>query len=233
MIRHLETGMPHPLDRYHALITTEELDPAHVQSMLRLRKRLFVDHCGWLLTTTGDVERDQFDTWYTEHCLLFSGPDLVGGFRAIRTDYPYLTQSVFPQLAVAHFPNCRNVWEISRFGVLPAAAEARSARLTYALMFRFAELRGAEALVAMADLGYERFLQRMKIRTRRFGPPQVIGADNRGLPRTAVAGEIPVNERDNPGLSRFLDLGRQLEISDATHVFGRSGVPARPAAVFA
>jgi N-acyl-L-homoserine lactone synthetase len=218
--------MPHPFDRYHALITTEELDPAHVQAMLRLRKRLFVDHCGWMLATIGDLERDQFDAWYTEHCLLFCGTDLVGGFRAIRTVYPYLTQSVFPQLAVRRFPNRRNVWEISRFGVLPAAAEARSARLNYALMFRFAELRGAEALVAMADLGYERFLQRMNIRTRRFGPPQVIGVDSRGLALTAVAGEIPISEADNPGLRKFLDLGRQLEISDATHVLGRSSIPA-------
>jgi N-acyl-L-homoserine lactone synthetase len=218
--------MPHPFDRYHALITTEELDAAHVQAMFRLRKRLFVDHCGWMLSTIGDAERDQFDTWYTEHCLLFSGADLVGGFRAIRTDYPYLTQSVFPQLAVRRFPNRRNVWEISRFGVLPAAAEARSARLNYALMFRFAELRGAEALVAMADLGYERFLARMNIRTRRFGPPQVIGADRNGLPLTALAGEIPINHADNPGLGKFLDLGRQLEISDATHVLGRSSIPA-------
>jgi len=80
--------MPHPLYRYHALITTEEIDPAAVQAMFRLRKRLFVDQCGWMLSTTGDAERDQFDAWYTEHCLLFLGPELVGGFRAIRTDYP-------------------------------------------------------------------------------------------------------------------------------------------------
>src|SRR3981081_4622120 len=169
--------MSHPLDRYHALITTEELNPAYVQAMFRLRKRLFVDHCGWMLSTIGEGERDQFDAWYTEHCLLFCGSDLVGGFRAIRTDYPYLTQSIFPQLAVRRFPNRRNVWEISRFGVLPAAAEARSAQLNYALMFRFAELRSAEALVAMADLGYERLTHRQNIRTRRFGPPQVIGAN--------------------------------------------------------
>ena len=218
--------MPSPLDRYHALITKEEYHPTHVRGMLRLRKRLFVDQCGWKLTTAGDVERDQFDAWYTEHCLLFCDQELVGGFRAIRTDYPYLTQSVFPQLAVRRFPNRRNVWEISRFGVLPVAAEARAGRLNYALMFRFAELRHAESLIAMADLSYERFLQRMDIRTRRFGPPQVIGADVDGQPLTAVAGEIPISEADNPGLRKFFDLGRQLEISDATHVLGRSSIPA-------
>ena len=218
--------MAHPLDRYHALITTEQQGPADVEAMLRLRKRLFVDQCGWMLSTIGDVERDQFDTWYTEHCLLFCGSDLVGGFRAIRTDYPYLTKSIFPQLAVRRFPSRRNVWEISRFGVLPAAAEARSTRLNYALMFRFAELRGAASLIAMADLGYERFLQRMNIMTRRFGPPQVIGADSRGRALTALAGEIPINEADNPGLRKFFDLGRQLEITDATYVLGRSSIPA-------
>lgn len=218
--------MAHPLDRYHALITTEQQGPADVEAMLRLRKRLFVDQCGWKLSTIGDVERDQFDAWYTEHCLLFCGADLVGGFRAIRTDYPYLTKSIFPQLAALRFPSRRSVWEISRFGVLPAAAEARSTRLNYALMFRFAELRGAESLIAMADLSYERFLQRMNIMTRRFGPPQVIGADDRGRSLTAVAGEIPINEADNPGLRKFFDLGRQLEITDATHVLGRSSIPA-------
>jgi N-acyl-L-homoserine lactone synthetase len=85
--------------------------------------------------------------------------------------------------------------------VLPAATEARSARLNYALMFRFAELRGAEALVAIADLTYERFLQRMNIRTRRFGPPQVIGVDRSGAALTAVAGEIPLKQgrQSRPG----------------------------------
>jgi acyl homoserine lactone synthase len=223
--------MQTPVDRYHALITTEERDPANVQSLFQLRKRLFVDQCGWKLATDGDVERDQFDTWYTEHCLLFCGAELIGGFRAIRTDYPYLTQAIFPQLAVRRFPNHRDVWEISRFGVLPIAGQGRSARLNsaalnYALMFRFAEMRGAEALVAMADLVYERFLERMDIRTRRFGPAQVIGTDSRGSQLTAVAGEIPLDEKNNPGLTKFLDLGRQLEIHDATHVLGRSSISA-------
>jgi N-acyl-L-homoserine lactone synthetase len=218
--------MPHLLDGYHALITREEIDPAHVGAMLRLRKRLFVDQCGWRLTTVGDVERDQFDSWYTEHCLLFSGVELVGGFRAIRTDYPYLTKSVFPQLAVRRFPSSRDAWEISRFGVLTNVARSQTARVNYALMFRFAELRGGKALVALADLSYERFLTRMDICTRRYGPPQVIGTDRMGRPLTALAGEIPLGLADNPGLTKFLDLGRKLEIHDASHVLGRSSIPA-------
>lgn len=223
--------MSHLSSRYHAVITTEERDPQRVYAMLRLRKRLFVDLCGWQLATTGDIERDEFDTWYAEHCLLFSGPELVGGFRAIRTEYPYLTKSVFPQLAVDCLPSSRDIWEISRFGVAPGGESAHVARLNYSLMFRFAELRGAEALVAMADLTYERFLTRMGIRTRRYGPPQVIGHDRVGRPLTALAGNIPLDLTENPGLTKFLNLARQLEIHDATYVLGRSRVSARPAPV--
>ena len=98
-------------------------------------------------------------------------------------------------------------------------------------LFRFAELRGADALVAMADLTYERFLARMRIQTHRYGPPQVIGNDRFGRPLTALAGEIPLDRAGNPGLSKFIDLGRQLEIHDATHVLGRSSLPERPAQI--
>ena len=133
---------------------------------------------------------------------------------------------MFPQLATGRFPSDPDAWEISRFGVVTATAPAYVARLNYALMFRFAELRGAEALVALADLTYERFLSRMGIRTRRYGPPQVIGRDRDGRPLTALAGEIPLDLAENPGLTKFLDLGRQLEIHDATYVLGRARIPA-------
>src|SRR5260370_28805281 len=96
--------MPHPFDRYHALFTTEELDPAHVQAMFRLRKRLFVDHCGWMLATIGDVEREQFETWYNEHCLLFSGSDLIRRLPQIKTSFHYLTHSHSPHLTLSRFP---------------------------------------------------------------------------------------------------------------------------------
>ena len=45
------------------------------------------------------------------------------------------------------------------------------------------------------------------------------------------AGEIPLDIAGNPGLTKFLDLGRQLEIHDATHVLGRSSVSERPAQI--
>lgn len=218
-------------DRYHALITTETLSPENVQSWLRLRKRLFVEECGWKLPTKGDVERDEFDGAQTEHALLFHDHELVGGFRAIRTDRPYLSASKFSKLAQRPFPRQRDVWEISRFGVVRSRRQRLASQLNYALMFRFSLLRGAKALVAVADLTYERFLERMAIQTRRFGPPQNIGDDIYGCPLIAIAGEIPLGLHENPGIDRFFDLGARLEIHDEAHVFRRSSLPARSADV--
>ena len=215
-------------DRYRALITTEALDPQNVQSWMRLRKRLFVEECGWKLPTDDGTERDEFDGAHTEHALLFHDDELVGGFRAISTDRPYLSASKFIQLSQRPFPRQPNVWEISRFGILKSRRQRLAPQLNYALMFRFSALRGAKALVAVADLTYERFLERMAIQTHRYGPPQTIGEDTHGRPLVAVAGEIPLGLRQNPGLARFFTLGSQLEIQDEAHVFRRGGVPTRP-----
>ena len=62
--------MQSPLNRY-ALVTTEEISSAKMQAIFRLRKRLVVDQCGRKLATDGEIERDPFDAWYTEHWLLF------------------------------------------------------------------------------------------------------------------------------------------------------------------
>ncbi|MBB5046872.1 N-acyl-L-homoserine lactone synthetase [Rhodopseudomonas rhenobacensis] len=216
-----------PPTRYQALITTEDIDPGSVRALLRLRKRLFVDKCGWQLPTQGDIERDQFDTAGAQHCLLFHRGELVGGFRAIRTDQPYLSQEIAPHLAERGFPRSPDIWEISRFGVLPPVGNGvEAARMNYAAMFRFAESRRATSLVALADLAYERFLGRMDIITHRLGAPAIIGTDSRGASLTAVAGEIPLDPAINRGLHKFLDLSRNLEIQDDTRILRRASIPA-------
>jgi N-acyl-L-homoserine lactone synthetase len=216
-----------PLERYHATIVRESRNPQLVASLLRLRWKLFVEECGWELASRGGLERDEFDTGLTEHCLLFRGHKLIGGFRAIRTDRPYLSASIFPQLAsFKPYPQRPDVWEISRFGVLPVARRLEAARVNYALMFRFAELRLATALVATADLPYERFLASLGIRSRRFGVPQAIGSDREGCDIIAVAGEIPISGQDDRRYHTLKILSDKLEVEDAAHVLGRALISA-------
>lgn len=216
-----------PLREYRAIITTQADNPQEVAEFYLFRKRLFVDKCGWELPFDEFGERDQFDTPQTEYCLLHHEDALVAGFRAIRTDLPYLAQTIFPQLASYRpFPRSTASWEISRFGAMAPRNDRVVARINYALMFRFAQMRRASSLVAIADLTYERFLSVLGIKAHRYGSPQEIGRNAFGEPLIAVAGEIPLHDQDTPRVSYFAEISKNLEINDAAHVFGRSLVPA-------
>jgi len=216
-----------PLHDYRAIITTQADNPQEVAEFYLFRKRLFVDRCGWGLPFDELGERDQFDTHRTEYCLLYHEGVLVAGFRAIRTDFPYLAQTIFPQLASFRpFPCSTVAWEISRFGVMAPHSERLVARINYALMFKFAQMRRASSLVAIADLTYERFLSVLGIQTHRYGPPQEIGRNAFGEPLVAVAGEIPLHNQSTLRAAYFAELSKNLEITDAAYVFGRSLVSA-------
>lgn len=208
-------------EQLQAVFCTEEQNPNVVDQFFRFRKALFVDALGWDLKVDGVQERDQFDTPDAIYCALFRNGSLIGGFRAIPTDRPYLAQSIFPQLATfAPYPQRHDVWEISRFGVLPHEAGSVTARLLYSLMFRFAYQCGASALVALADLRYERFLTLLGIRTRRYGPPQNFGLDESGKPLALVAGDIPLVNQGGWRFEALLKLVDDVEITDETLVLG-------------
>jgi acyl homoserine lactone synthase len=213
--------------RFRAILCTEQQNPEVVDALYKLRRTIFVDMHGWDLRVVDGRERDQFDTPAAVHCALFRGNELIGGFRATRTDHDYLARNVFPQLAaVKSYPQRADIWEISRFGVLPSTDRLETAKVNYSLMFRFAQLRRAVALVALADLTYERFLRTLGIRTRRYGPPQIIGTDKAGESLWAVAGEIPMAEQSGSRFQTLLALAKQVEIEDETLVLGRIRVSA-------
>ena len=205
--------------RVRAVFCQAADEPQVVADLHRFRKKLFVDHLGWALPTQGEFEIDDFDRPDTAYSALYVDDSLVGGFRAIRTDREYLAQKIFPQLAsLREYPRRRDVWEISRFGLLPDHAGEALSRLNYGLMFRFAQERQASALVAIADLVYERYLRAIGIRTRRYGPPQVIGTDGFGRDLLCVAGEIPLTDPAGHRMTALVSAAHAIEVYDATLV---------------
>jgi len=213
--------------RYHAVVATETSNPGIVDDIFGFRRTLFVDVLGWDLPgVRHGRERDQFDTDDAVHAALFCDGVLVGGFRAMPTDGPYLSKTLFPELATREpYPETQDIWEISRFGVLPTAGRF-AAKFNYALMFWLARARGFRALVALADLTYERFLLGMGVRTRRYGEPQTIGLDSSVRPLVAVAGEIPLSIQSGARFEALTGLAHEMEIIDETLVLGRRRVPA-------
>jgi len=191
-------------------------DPEIIAAFSSFRKKLFVEKFGWELPTKGDREQDEFDVASTEYCVMARGRQIVGGFRAVRTDRPYLASALFPQLATLRdYPRRPDIWEISRFGVLSDDRGHALALANYGLMFRFARSRRATALVALADLAYERYLRILGIRTRRYGPPPMVGRDREGRDLICVAGEIPLADQKAERIAKLIDLTSHLEINDA------------------
>ena len=206
------------VSRLVAIIFHEQSNLEMAAAFFRFRKALFIDECGWNLPVCSDTETDQFDTPDAVYCAILANNTVVGGFRAIRCDGPYLARGVFPHLATTRpYPERPDYWEISRFGV--RRHHRKYGVMLYAMMFRFAESRRAKALVAIADLGHERLLARLGIRTRRYGPPIALQDADMPEPIKVVAGEIPIAEQDRTRLQFLRSCAESMEIRDDTLVW--------------
>jgi hypothetical protein len=128
-------------------------------------------------------ERDEFDTDDCVHCALFHGDLLIGGFRAIpRTDL--VGKQNLPAPATLQ-PVVQRFGKYDQGHSMKGRARASSSTTPYVL---FRAAHWAKALVAIADLTYERFLDTLGIE-RRYGLP----TDRRDAARRslhAVIGEI-------------------------------------------
>ena len=199
--------------------------PDLAQCIFRLRHAIFVREQGWSLAGERDLERDEFDTGDAIYCGLLRNGQMIGCFRAISCDRPYLSRKLFSHMATQRpFPSSADCIEISRFGVL--AAHRQSSTFLYSLLIRFALARGAMALVALAELSHERLLNRLGLSTSRYGDVQIVGFRDDGRWILAVAGEIQIPQRLSPTIGALLQLTQAMEIVDEASIFGRERLSA-------
>ena len=210
---------------YTAAFFSTATRPDLAGALFRFRHALFVRELGWSLAAGKDFERDEFDTDDAIYCGLWTDEGMIGCFRAIACDRPYLARMVFPQMATRRaFPVSARYIEISRFGVL--AAHRRASMLLYSLMVRFGLARQAAALVALADPAHERLLNRIGLSTSRYGDIQIVGFREDGGWIPAVAGEIPIPQKPPPAFKALLELTQTMEIRDEAFSFGRERLSA-------
>jgi N-acyl-L-homoserine lactone synthetase len=211
--------------KYKAVFFSAATNPDLTRSLLRLRHALFVRELGWALAVENGYERDEFDTDDAVYCALSADGQMIGCFRAISCDRPYLAHTIFSHLATSRpFPTSADYVEISRFGVLAAYRQASA--VLYSLMIRFAIARNAAALVALAELSHERLLNRIGLSTSRYGDVQIVGFHDDGRRILAVAGEIPIPRKLSPTVRALLELTQAMEISDEASIFGRERLSA-------
>ena len=202
-------------------------NPGLVTDIFKLRKRIFVDQYDWDVPARDGLETDEFDGGQTLYCAQFRNGELIGSFRAIRTDRPYMARDKFPFLAqTTDYPTRVDAYEITRFGVVNSVGQHEDALALYSAMFWFAHTRSAASLVAIADLTYERFLRTLGVRTARYGEPRVVGQTRGGTPIEAVAGEIPIHRQSGSRYQKLLSAIDNAEIDDETLVCGPERISA-------
>lgn len=208
-----------------AIFFTLGSNPGLAEAVFQFRTRLFVDELGWCLPMKDGVERDQFDTSIATYCALLKGNDVIGCFRAIPCDQPYLAKVIFPHLATtASYPDSADSLEISRFGI--SARYAAAGPRLYGLMLQFAAWRCVRRLVAIVELSHERLLNQLGLKTVRYGDSHIVAFKDDGAWILAVAGEIPLPRQQSVRLRKLLRLTQEMEIVNETDVLGRSRLSA-------
>lgn len=152
----------------------------------RLRHQVFHDELCWQVPSLNGMEMDQFDRDAT-HCAVVSRGIVVGCWRGLSTAGPYLLEQVFPGLLPPPLPKSPDVWEISRFAVLPSVINRREVG---ALLVReavaFGRDQNAQRLLAVTDPAFERFVKLCGLSIYRIGNPMIVGTSSRGPVKAVV-----------------------------------------------
>ena len=154
-----------------------------LNSMFRLRHRVFKERLDWDVPSHDGIERDQFDDEDPVY-LAYHGNDgeVVGCVRLLPTTGPNMIRDIFPHLAEEAIPADGRVWEVSRFGIDAGDDAVLGAgqinTITYALVAGIHEVGldyGLTHMVAVMDVRIERILRRAGCAMRRIGRPRRIG----------------------------------------------------------
>jgi acyl homoserine lactone synthase len=159
----------------------EELLPSLVEDMGRYRHKVFVDHLGWSLISSDDVESDEFDQ---SDAVYVSSRDehgqVSGVARLLPTTTTYLLEKVFSSLwAGSELPHSAKIWELSRFACVnfnkSASAFHQATSKSAAEFFKYvtdvAISFGAEELITVSPIGMERLLATNGYKAMRAGLP--------------------------------------------------------------
>ncbi|MBV7298352.1 acyl-homoserine-lactone synthase [Enterovibrio paralichthyis] len=157
---------------------TQRANQTVVNEIFRLRHRSFLERLGWEVTSTEQMECDDFDRSGASYVALKGqNNDVVGCWRALPTQGRYMLKDVFPQLLQGEpAPMEDDIWEISRFTTAKESYREASAGWfgTNALtlihsFYDFAQENNIRAYVLVTTVGCERMLRSLGLTMRRMG----------------------------------------------------------------
>lgn len=147
-----------------------------LEEQFRLRHEIYVGERGWRdLARPDGREVDAFDTEAAVYLLgLDRAGSVLAGSRLVPSLCPHLMSAVFPGLAEGRVPRAADVWEWTRFFVVPALREAgrssRAAGLVYCGLLEFCLWRGIRSLTIVCEPYWLDRLAALGWAPRRLGP---------------------------------------------------------------
>ena len=153
-----------------------------IDSMHRLRAKIFHDRMKWPVIVSDGGERDHFDTLNPLYVVGSTDGQVYACARLLPTTGPNMLRDVFPDLLPSGGVSGPTIWESSRFCVDFEGDCERSDLLvsqrTAELLSGIVEaglLIGLEYVVTVVDVAVERVLRRAGCPCERLGPPRRIG----------------------------------------------------------
>lgn len=171
------------------------LSSSTIESMYRLRYRVFHERLSWDVKVDRGREFDEFDDDDAVYVIGMNTNtgEVDASWRLRPTTSPYMLRDTFPQLLDRAAPECPSTWEVSRFAVVNTPYVESGAGsfgdltrdlVAHTVMHGVSE--GISNFIWVTSLGVERMARRLGYKVERWGRPQMIGAVN------CVVNDIPV-----------------------------------------
>lgn len=168
-----------------------------LDTMYRLRRRIFKDRLDWSVSTSGDLEIDVYDVLNPTYLLVMQNAiEVVGCVRLLPTTGPTMLADTFSVLLDGRQPpRSPRILESSRFCIDTQRANElaenglrRATFILFAAMLECLRFSNANSIVTVTDVRMERILRRAGWPLDRIAPPQRVGQT------TALAGFLYESE---------------------------------------
>ncbi|WP_307729115.1 acyl-homoserine-lactone synthase [Massilia sp. IC2-476] len=160
--------------------------------MHTLRAKVFSGRLGWEVPVLSGMEIDGYDALDPAYMVMRApGGPLLGCWRLLPTEGPYMLKDSFPQLLEGReAPSDPHIWELSRFALETGKEShygfSEMTMQCFEAAVRFGMENGLTHFVTVTTTALERLTRRAGVVSTRLGEPQKIGIE------TAVAIYIDV-----------------------------------------
>jgi len=192
------------------------LHSATINKMFRFRAEMFCNRLKWPLELTDGLEKDQYDALNPIYLLSRTARNEIESCaRLLPTTGRYMLPEVFSQMLQGEAaPAADDVWELSRFAVIPSGGVEQQQAVLHPITLRmmqsaidFADQNGVSRYVVVTSVALERLLRRIGLSMRRFGRGEAMRIGS----VLSVACWIDVNEQTRRAIQDGLATGIHKE----------------------